>query len=59
MLALIAKLAALYTEHSQDREVTDAVNEIEDLTSNLGRKIWQKIMTLSRLEAQERAPAGP
>ena len=50
MLALIAKLAALYAERTQDREVTDAVNEIEDLTNNLGRKIWQKIMNLGQLE---------
>jgi hypothetical protein len=48
MLALIAKLAALYAERTQDREVTDAVNEIEDLTSNLGRKIWEKIMILDQ-----------
>jgi hypothetical protein len=50
MLALIAKLAALYAERTQDREVTAAVNEIEELTSNLGRKIWQKIMILSQLD---------
>jgi hypothetical protein len=50
MLALIAKLAALYAERTQDREVTDAVNEIEDLTSSLGRKIWQKITNLSQLQ---------
>ncbi|HEY2071925.1 MAG TPA: hypothetical protein VGG48_20385 [Rhizomicrobium sp.] len=50
MQALIAKLAALYAERTQDREVTAAVNEIEELTSNLGRKIWQKIMILSQLD---------
>ncbi len=65
MLALIAKLAALYAERTQDREVTAAVNEIEDLTSSLGRKIWQKIMILSQLDearatqaALARAPAS-
>jgi len=51
MLALIAKLAALYAERTQDREVTDAVNEIEDLTSQLGRKIWEKIMVLEQRRA--------
>lgn len=51
MLALIAKLAALYAERTQDREVTDAVNEIEDLTSQLGRKIWEKIMILEQRRA--------
>jgi len=51
MLALIAKLAALYAERTQDREVTDAVSEIEDLTSQLGRKIWEKIMILEQRRA--------
>jgi hypothetical protein len=50
MLALIAKLAALYTGQIQDEAVIAAVNELEDLTSNLGRKIWQKIMILSQLD---------
>jgi hypothetical protein len=30
---------------------------LEDLTSNLGRKIWQKIMIISQLD-ERRAPAG-
>jgi hypothetical protein len=50
MLALIAKLAALYAEQVQDDIVISAVNEIEALTSDLGRKIWQKIMIISQLE---------
>ncbi|HEX4080857.1 MAG TPA: hypothetical protein VHX61_18500 [Rhizomicrobium sp.] len=59
MLALIAKLAALYAERTQDREVTTGVNEIEELTGNLGRKIWQKIMIIRRLdERQATAPAS-
>ena len=58
MLALIAKLAALYAERTQDREVTDAVNEIEDLTSDLGRKIWQKIMNLGQLQEMEAVSAS-
>ncbi len=55
MLALIAKLAALYAGQSPDGAVITAVNEIEALTSDLGRKIWQKIMIISRLD--ERGPA--
>jgi len=50
MLALIAKLAALYGSRSRDRDVMVAVTEIEELTSDLGRKIWQKIMILSDLD---------
>lgn len=54
MLALVAKLAALYAERTQDREVTDAVNEIEDLTGQLDRKIWEKIMILEQRRAAHR-----
>jgi hypothetical protein len=50
MLALIAKLAALYAGATQDENVISAVNEMENLTSDLGRKIWQKIMILSQLD---------
>jgi hypothetical protein len=54
MLALIAKLAALYAGHTRDSEIIKATNEIEDLTSNLGRKIWQKIMILSELDEKQK-----
>jgi hypothetical protein len=39
MLALIGKLAALYGDHVRDGVVIDAVNDIENFTSSLGRKI--------------------
>ena len=50
MLALTAKLAALYAGESSDPVVIAAVNDIETLTSDLGRKIWQKIMILGQLD---------
>lgn len=50
MLALIGKLAALYGDRMRDSVVMDAVNDIENLTTGLGRKIWQKITILSALE---------
>ncbi|HWA23334.1 MAG TPA: hypothetical protein VG735_13135 [Caulobacterales bacterium] len=49
MLALIGKLAALFGENMRDGVVVDAVNDIENLAANLGRKIWQKIMILGQL----------
>ncbi|HEY1708338.1 MAG TPA: hypothetical protein VGG10_08720 [Rhizomicrobium sp.] len=55
MLALIAKLGALYVAKVDDPAVIAAVNEIEELTSDLGRKIWQKIMIVSRLD-EKRQP---
>ena len=57
LLALISKLAALYAAHSRDSEVISAVNDIEELTSNLGRKIWQKITILSQLRDADDPPA--
>lgn len=50
MLALIGKLAALYAERVRDPVVIEAVTDVENLTANLGRKIWQKIMILSDLD---------
>jgi hypothetical protein len=53
MLALISKLGALYAAQVEDPQVIAAVNEVEELTSDLGRKIWQKIMIISRLEERQ------
>ncbi len=52
MLALIGKLGALYADRMRDSVVINSVNEIEALTSGLGRKIWQKITIISALEEQ-------
>jgi hypothetical protein len=46
MLSLTNKLAALYAQHLPDPVIIDAVNDIEDLTTNLCNKIWQKITIL-------------
>lgn len=46
MLSLIGKLAALYVQRFDDPGVLAAVDGIEDLTSGLSRKIWQKIAML-------------
>jgi len=47
MLSLTGKVAALYVQHFDDRVALQAVNEIEDLTTGLSSKIWQKLMILS------------
>lgn len=47
MLALIGKLAALYVQKFDDPVALAAVNEVEDLTNGLSRKIWQKIMIIN------------
>jgi len=48
-LALISKIAALYVQDFQDTVLLDAVDDVEDLTSGLSRKIWQKITILGNL----------
>jgi hypothetical protein len=48
MLALTGKLAALYMQDMRDPVIIDTVTEIEDLTTNLSRKIWQKIMIIQQ-----------
>jgi hypothetical protein len=52
MLSLIGKLAALYVQKFDDPVALAAVNEVEELTTGLSRKIWQKIMTLNSDLAQ-------
>ena len=43
MLSLTGKVAALYVQDFEDGVALQAVNEIEDLTTGLSRKIWQKL----------------
>jgi len=49
LLALISKISALYVQEFDDPVTLVAVNEIENLTNGLSRKIWQKIMILDRI----------
>jgi hypothetical protein len=48
-LALISKIGAIYSENFQDEVLLEAVDDLEDLTSGLSQKIWQKIMLLERV----------
>lgn len=47
MLSLIGKIAALYVQNFNDPVVLSAVDQIEDLTTSLSRKIWQKITLIT------------
>ncbi|QDT55200.1 hypothetical protein Pan44_32420 [Caulifigura coniformis] len=55
MLSLCGKVAALYVQNFEDADAVSAVNDLEDLTSGLTRKIWQKIMIIHA--ARETQPA--
>jgi len=46
MLALIGKLGFLFVQDFHDPVATSAVNDLENLTTGLSRKIWQKIIIL-------------
>ena len=48
-LVLISKIAALYVQDFQDTVLLDAVDDVEELTSGLSRKIWQKLTILGNL----------
>ena len=58
-LALISKIAALYVQDFQDTVLLDAVDDVEDLTAGLSRKIWQKITILENLGRTLPAPEAP
>lgn len=60
MLAIIGKIGAFYAQGLDDEVVLVAVNEVEDLTTGLSQKIWQKIVVLDQYEdAAERRNAAP
>jgi hypothetical protein len=54
MLSITGKIAALFAQSVNDAVVIDGVNDIENLASNLSRKIWQKI---TLIEAPHGQPA--
>jgi hypothetical protein len=51
LLALIAKIGALFAQNVDDPVVLNAVNDLEVLTQGLSAKIWQKIMILDLADA--------
>ena len=57
-MTVISKLAALHVQEFSDPVTLSAVNDIEDLTQGLSRKIWQKIMILDRILARLTFPGA-
>jgi len=57
LFSLTSKVCVLYGQDSDDEVVLGAVDEIEDLTGGMARRVWQKIMLLDNMEArEERSP---
>lgn len=51
LLSFTGKIAGLYAQSSSDAAVVDAVSDIEQLTTGISGKIWQKLMILHLLDA--------
>jgi len=58
MLSLIGKLATLYVQNFEDPVVISAANDVENLTTGMARKIWQKLMVLNMGEPAPMAPSN-
>jgi hypothetical protein len=58
LLSILSKIAALYVQKFDDPVTLSAVNDVEELTNGLSRKIWQKIMILDRVVSPDPAPAS-
>ncbi len=58
LLSLLGKISALYSQSLEDPVVLDAVDDIEDLTTELSQKIWQKITLLDTLQSAGNRAAG-
>lgn len=58
MLSLTGKIAALYVRQFDDPVAVATVSEVEELTTGLSRKIWQKIMILTQT-AESQLSAHP
>ncbi len=54
MLSIVSKIAALHLQYLDDGLVLDAANDIQNLTSALSSKIWQKIMIIDGVGSSSR-----
>ncbi|EMI41223.1 hypothetical protein [Rhodopirellula sp. SWK7] len=57
MLSLTGKIAALYVRDFDDTESVASVSDVEQLSTGLSRKIWQKIMILEQQSVHRAAIA--
>ncbi len=53
LLALLSKIGQLYVEDFPDGTTLAAVDQMENLTTGLSQKIWQKLMILDRIRSDE------
>jgi hypothetical protein len=55
MLALLSKLGYLYITRLDDSVATNSATELESLTTDLSRKIWQKIIIVKQMRPEDQA----
>ncbi len=57
LLSLVAKTAAVYAERSTDPAVLATISDVENLTTGMGRKIWQKLGLVPGVGSRPANPA--
>jgi hypothetical protein len=55
LLSIVSKIAALYVQDFPDGPTVAAADQVENLCTGLSQRIWQKIMVLDSLVAQQEA----
>lgn len=60
LLSIISKIGALYVQDFPDPVAMESVDQVENMTNGLSRKIWQKIMILDLVvDDASRSHSGP
>jgi len=54
LLSVLSKVGVLWAQHFTNPDIQRAVDQIENLTNGLSRKIWQKLTLLGRLLPDEK-----
>jgi hypothetical protein len=57
LLSLVAKTAAVYAERSTDPAVLATISDVENLTTGMARKIWQKLGLVPGVGSRSADPA--
>lgn len=58
LLAILSKIGQLYVEDFPDGTTMAAVDQLENLTTGLSQKIWQKLMILEQIRSEAPEEAG-
>jgi len=59
LLSLVSKIGHLFVQDFPDSVSLNAADQIETLATGMSNKIWQKIMILQSIRAEQEAASGP